>query len=457
MNQTVVVGGGIASLYASIVLARQGMAVTVIEREPRVGGLLNSVQNEHGDWFDHGTHFIAGTNNPAIDEIVLPQTATARWRQWNNEHAGNVFNGSYSTSCLFVDTRSLPDDEYALGIRDYLNTARDTIDPANLEEQLEHRFGEAFAHSIFEPAMRKLYAVDSMTELTPDAHLLFGMKRLKMFDPAQTRTLKEDPHHDDRLCFHEFSEGSATRAQYYPYEGGSGEWITELVKAATEAGVEFRNGCVMTDLSVDDGRVTSVVLGDGERLECDLLVWTVPLFPLLRSLDIRAAGGPPTLRTTTLFHYVFDRPPVPDDCFYFDYDPAHLSFRATLYSNLQPEHADASGRHRITVETLTNGTLDVKKASDTIERELRELGTIEPEATTLAFMSNPVREGFPVLDHQFAAAKRAQIDAISGRLDNLVLGGRSCTDAWFMADVFNDLSSKLKALQPTSTASTPSV
>ncbi|MET0739422.1 MAG: FAD-dependent oxidoreductase, partial [Acidimicrobiales bacterium] len=50
-DRVAVVGGGISGVLSAALLARQGHEVTIIDREPVLGGLLGSVR--HGaHWFD---------------------------------------------------------------------------------------------------------------------------------------------------------------------------------------------------------------------------------------------------------------------------------------------------------------------------------------------------------------------------------------------------------------------
>src|SRR3954451_8363838 len=64
----VVLGGGACCMTAAYTLARAGADVTVIEREPRVGGLCGTHERD-GFRFDFGGHrFI--TRNPDIDALV---------------------------------------------------------------------------------------------------------------------------------------------------------------------------------------------------------------------------------------------------------------------------------------------------------------------------------------------------------------------------------------------------
>ena len=48
MTSAVVVGGGIGGLVAGLLLKKSYDKVTIIEASPNLGGLLRSVQDDHG-------------------------------------------------------------------------------------------------------------------------------------------------------------------------------------------------------------------------------------------------------------------------------------------------------------------------------------------------------------------------------------------------------------------------
>jgi all-trans-retinol 13,14-reductase len=56
-SKIVVMGSGMSGLFAGALLAREGLSVTVLEKEPSPGGLLTSFQRR-GSWFDTGVHYL---------------------------------------------------------------------------------------------------------------------------------------------------------------------------------------------------------------------------------------------------------------------------------------------------------------------------------------------------------------------------------------------------------------
>jgi phytoene desaturase len=70
---------------------------------------------------------------------------------------------------------------------------------------------------------------------------------------------------------------------YFP-KGGMHALPVAMADAARDAGAEFRYGTEVTELAMSAGRVTSVRLGDGERLPCDAVVLTPDLPVVYRLL-----------------------------------------------------------------------------------------------------------------------------------------------------------------------------
>ena len=68
IDQVVVIGGGACGMTAALTLARSGVKVTVLEREPRPGGLCGTEEHK-GFRFDLGGHRFL-TRSPALKSLV---------------------------------------------------------------------------------------------------------------------------------------------------------------------------------------------------------------------------------------------------------------------------------------------------------------------------------------------------------------------------------------------------
>lgn len=440
-QQVIVVGGGIAGLYAALLQRKLGHEVVLVEAEEKVGGLLNSWRNPQGDVFDFGTHFIAGTLDPAIDAEILPKDWTCEWQEFPNEVAGNLFQGKLTDDCIFVDAKKLPADTYREAMLDFLEAPGAQGDEAHLAQQLEREFGAGITRHLYTPALGKLFGVSDLAELSTDAHLRFAMKRIVAFSHETTLKLKSVPTYDRKLAFHRYSIGAAARPQYYPHTGGAEEWIKQFERRLRAMGVRILTGKKIVSVFRQGSEVSGIKLHDGEQFSCQRMIWTVPIPALLKAADIPFKGSPPRLRRTSVVNLVFDQAPTPQCHFFFNYDPNFLSFRVTLYSNLQSAEAQKTNRHRVTVEVLSAEAPVVEALIGKVQEEL--IGSVFPRETRCLYATAfEIPNGFPVLDHAFAAAKKSVIETAETSFSNVVLVGRTNTAAWFMVDVFRDVYAK---------------
>lgn len=437
MGTAIVVGGGIAGLYSAILLKNTYEKVYLVEQGEQLGGLLRSFQNEHGDWFDYGTHFITGTEISEVNQVILDNNWTQDWQHFENEKGGNFFNGKLSENCLFVDAKDIG-DHYYRGLSEFLEIVDFSGEYANSEQQLEGMFGKTFTREIFIPALCKLFCVDTLVDININAHLRFGMKRLRILNQKATEAIKIVPSYDDRISHHQFI-GQAARLQFYPKDGGVGKWVDQFEKKLSEIGVEVICGESVTDIEHENGLIKNISLSDGKKLACDKLVWTVPLVFLFRAAGIACKTQRPTLIHTTLFHYVLDEKPLTDNHFFFCYDPKFLPFRVTLYSNLQPEISDRTQRYRVTVEVLSKEALDKDKMQLSVLEDLKKMGIFSQDIKVLYSHSETIPQGFPVLSHEFTGASKFQYDLAMESFKNISLHGKNNTKDWLMSDVFKSV------------------
>lgn len=433
MARVVVVGGGIAGLLAARVRAGAGDEVTLVEREAVPGGLLRSVANDSGDWFDFGTHFAHETGVAALDAVLFEEVRADAWRRFDWLEAGAFFAGRLGAHA-FADLRHLAPDEHARAVVELLVGEPPVDLPATLEDQLLPAYGPTITDRLFRPALKKLFGVE-LGELVPDAHKLFGLARLIALTPYATAELKRSPHYAEKLNLHTAGESPSPHKARYPLVGGVGQWVEGMTAGIVRRGATLACGRGVRRLERVGRRVVAVELDDGMRLPCDELIWTAPLALALRAGGVTLASGPPTLRTVSLHHFTFDRPP-PTGLHYFTcYDERYATFRVTLYSNVQPVRA-AAGRHSLTVEVLSSGPpADLAALRAQLAVELVELGAVAAGACSLYETSELVREGFPVLTPALVASGVAQRDAFGAEFDNAVALGKGSGAAFFMSDV----------------------
>lgn len=190
MRNMVVVGGGIAGLVASLLLAKKGYKVDLIEKEEACGGLLRSFKNDDGITFDYGTHILSETMIRELDEILFPNLENEGWNQFEILKTGNYFKGNLYTKNQMIYAPFLEESLYQKGVLDLLQTEPITEQVHNLKEYTERQFGHTFSQHIFAPLMRKLQGCE-LEQLHQDAHRLFGYTRLIIAGEHASRELKK--------------------------------------------------------------------------------------------------------------------------------------------------------------------------------------------------------------------------------------------------------------------------
>jgi len=439
MSSAVVIGGGIAGIYSAILLKKRYESVFLIEKEQELGGLLRSFHNEGNDWFDYGTHFIAETNIKDIDEVIVDKSWTKGWRKFDSEKVGNFFNGVLNEGEAFVDAKEIGANYYR-GLNEFLEKTYINDTYTDSEDQLENTFGQTFTQEIFKPSLCKIFCVDSLAELVAGANLLFGMKRIKVLNSKASKLIKTLPTYDAKMSYHaDYSPSKGYRTHFYPKVGGVGVWVDQMRIKLDALGVTVLCGRSVKKIGHKGRVINRIVMDNDEVIDCDNLVWTIPLVFLFRAAGIECSTVGPRLLNTTLLHFTFDSKPLSDDHYFYCYDPSFLPFRVTLYSNLQPEVSQSSGRHRVTVEVLSSGVLDAEKTCAVVIMDLIKMKVIPSNSKVLYQKIMSIPNGFPVMDHSYAKSFEFQSHLAINSFKNLSLQGKNNTRDWFMADVLKSI------------------
>ena len=135
----IVVGGGIAGIVSALLIREQFDTVYLIEKEPELGGLLRSFQNEDGLSFDYGSHFLRDTGIEALDRLLYGDFSPEQWQTMGNLKGGGYYGFQYNGDSAFLDTRVLPKKLYHQGIIQLLNACEK---PSTTYSNLEDRYKE---------------------------------------------------------------------------------------------------------------------------------------------------------------------------------------------------------------------------------------------------------------------------------------------------------------------------
>jgi protoporphyrinogen oxidase len=424
-DRVAVVGGGISGLLSAILLVRQGHEVTIIDREPVLGGLLGSIRHG-GHWFDHGTHIPQEIGHPALDELLFSDLDPVQWHPIDVVRAGHVFRGALDPVSPFPSVATLGLSTHDRAVVELLGRSDPGAGHRSSADELRAAFGPTITDLIFRVPVERVFG-RTLEQLGPGAHRLL-FQRVKALDGSTTATLKAAvPHLDATLAFHRPEDGPNQPA-WYPREGGSGRWVDTLVERHLGA-ADLRLGFGVEKVVVD-GTASSLLLGDGAELTIDRLVWTLApaQFLAVAGIDPPVGHSRPEFVPVSLHHLVLDRAPAIEAHCVAVLDRGFETNRVTLYPNLR-----GGGPPTCTVGRY--GTRSGTTAMALVD-ELVELGIASPGTRAREVGTDQIPAAFPIPTPAGAAAAEAMTVAAEQAAANATFLGRSTGRAFFMPEVF---------------------
>ena len=443
-SDVVVVGGGIAGLAAACILSEQGQSVTLIESAPALGGLLRS--RPRGDWgdFDFGTHLFSETGLEALDAVLFADQRDSDDWLGHAHCVQDVFYAGARRESPFIDTRLLPEHTHNRAWEELRALPAATSAPANLEDMVLTTYGPTLLEHVFAPVMTKMYGV-APTKLSHDAHLLFGLKRLIIGTEEESRVLKvADTWHDNRIAFHQLTEGAAHVRHFYPREHGIGQWVEQTQARLEQSGVRVLTSAQVQQLSIESNRVTEVALTDGTQLPCNRLIWSAPTFHLLKLAALAMPPGvsPPRHRRVQLVDLVLDQPLQTQAHYVTCYEPTLRTFRITNYAALRGQPGQSPAR--LTMEVLANADDCISVTVQDLLAELVAMQLVPPHTRVLESWLDNVGHGFPILTPAFMHDALALARVAEAGLTNVILAGRASGRVFFTKEVLLDVWQQLQ-------------
>ncbi|WP_404338873.1 FAD-dependent oxidoreductase [Pseudoalteromonas mariniglutinosa] len=445
-KEYVIVGGGIAGLFAANALAKKTNGkVTLVESGEKLGGLLCSFKSKNAVRYDQGTHLAAKTGVAFIDEILFEQQGFEdNWVSLPYLNAGNYFAGKCNTQTQVADIRDLNKSLYKQAVAEIME--RKPFSSGSFAAYVSSRLGDVVLDELFIPVVKKLYGDDVDLNELQDNCGYFGLNRVVAFDLDVTKKLKQLDDFDEKIAFetvHSYaSQSSLNTSFYYPkHKHGIQHWIEKLEKQALENGVEILLNCQTVRLNVSDSEVKTIVLSNGRILKCDKLVWTIPPYLALKQADIQfSSESKVQLMTANVFHFMFDKPITNTKNHYlWNWDAKFKAFRITVYDNF----ADSffSG-HRLSVEVLSQADKSSPSIDD-ILRELKEMSLITADHTVLDQALQVIHNTFPIPTKQLALLNQQISETVKDTLSNVIIGGRHSDKVWTQVDVLKNINEQL--------------
>ncbi len=253
-SHVVIIGAGFCGLAAAYELGKDGIRVTVLERDAEIGGLagsfeVNGVQLEkfYHHWFTNDAYVMQLINElDRQDQVLLRPTSTGMY------YANNFFK--LSTPLDLLRFSPLPFfDRIRLGL--LALRARRVKDWRALEnltasDWLREMGGERVYKIVWEPLLRGKFG-----DVAEEVSAVWFWNKLKLRGG---------------------SRGKGGEEQLAYYRGGFAALADTMADAIRAQGGEIRTGTPVTRLMLKSGRVTGVFAGD-ESIPADAVIATPPL------------------------------------------------------------------------------------------------------------------------------------------------------------------------------------
>lgn len=429
---TTVVGGGVAGILSALYLSKRGAKVSLIESEPEIGGLLRSYENDQGDYFDYGTHFIPELAQPEINKL-LSIRAHDDWETIGPLKVSTYLKGfSYSESS-YIKPQHLPQEVYTKALAEFKNCAPVDGKYKDLNDYFDRRYGPTLSENIFKNVAKKIHGGNS-DSLSTELARIFQLNRVILFSEEETRELKKEPWFDERLAYHNAMGSPAPSVNYYPKNGGIGAWISILLKKLQEADVEIHTGSRVVSARSTSKSIAAINLENGRTIETDHLIWTIAPALLSRTLKIPTNTSRPQFIQSSLTFSSYKEPYLTPSYYLLNHDTQHSSYRVTLFDNFAN---DATANKRICVESFQpDGGATPTPLQ--ITNELIQMGVIPESATPTYEKTISVQNGFPVMQKTLISDIDSINQAINEQIDNVTLCGKASGRAFFMTDTLAD-------------------
>jgi len=308
-----ILGGGFNGLRLAFLLNRQGYAVEIVEREPRLGGM---VQTFTRTWrgmefrFDYGPHLFFDDYLAEYRELLGDELLRIRDR-FAMVTRGVMLSYPVRPVELFTRMNPLLSVGYLLDFGvSKLKGSRAAGGQPDLKTVMTDRFGPKLFEDFYAPYIEKCCGLPS-EKISP----LWARERENVSGKSPVDNIvKKVQSWFSRATRERLSRANHPSAReilaWYP-RTGAGQLCDAMAASLPAESVHL--GAAVTGVRTAGGRVRDVVVGQGGRtraLQADLYIATIPIQQLVRALapapgpELLAAAGRLRYRTVRLVNLI---------------------------------------------------------------------------------------------------------------------------------------------------------
>ena len=291
----IVIGSGMGGLTSAAMLSDLGWKVCVLEQHYTAGGYTHSYERNGYEW-DVGVHYIGDVGTQTRTRKMFDYLSDGKldWAPMDDEYdrfyiGEKVFNAVAGRQ-QFRDNllRQFPDEEQAIdSYMDLLTRVGNAMSPFAMARILEPWQQTLMSPYLLWKAPKFLFqsTYDILAELTEDQDLiavLCGQWGDMGLPPRQST-----------FFVHAMIARHYLYGGYYPV-GGSWRIADSIIPKIQAAGGEVFTYAQVEQITVDDGKVTGVIMQDGHHIQCPCVISSAGAsntFERLLSADIAAKAG----------------------------------------------------------------------------------------------------------------------------------------------------------------------
>jgi protoporphyrinogen oxidase len=420
-----ILGGGLAGLSAAQKFVEQGWAVTVLEREPKVGGLASSFVRE-GYTFDHGPHRLYSSLEELNDhfKFVLDGNWDYRDRLSRIYMQKKFFDYPLKAGNV---VRSLPPWLLVKSFWDYLAVrVRNAVRPIpddNFENWVIKRFGRTLYDLFFGTYTRKAWGIPC-TQISAD----WASQRislLSLWDTVKKTLFK--PRNVPRTYVSRF---------LYPRTGGIGELAFGYARLIEKGGGRIICDAEVCRVLSEGSRITGVVYrkdGREHTLRSDLYISTIPLTLMVPMLgervpaEVHAAVRGLKHKGIVFVYLKLDKPQLTPDHWVYIPEEHIAVHRISEFTNFSRDCAP-EGKTMVCAEiTSTKGDKYwMMKDEELIKlatANLVTLGLLRPEEVLAGGFVKRVDYAYPIYDVTYRGHLDVLLRWLKG-FENMISTGR---------------------------------